>query len=660
MAQDPRIGTELAGFRILSVLGRGGMSVVYLAEQAFPQRKVALKLVAPELAEDERFRERFIRESNIAASLDHPNVLPIYAAGEADGVLFIAMRHVDGTDLRGLIRSAGRLSVERTSEIVSEVAGALDQAHDQGLVHRDVKPANVLIASGRGPEDRGHVYLSDFGLTKRTLSGSGLTGTGQFVGSIEYAAPEQFQGRPLDARTDTYSLGCVVFECLTGNPPFPREQEAAVMYGHLMETPPAVSEAAPGVPPALDPVVAKAMAKDPDDRYQRAGALAGALRQAATDRAPAAEPAARLGRATKDVAGRGRGTGPAAPGRPSPVEPAPSRLRERAFPLSVVAVALIVVVALVAWFATRSGTPAPARSTSPPPIRAGRLLVQLDPSSGQVVRRSAAPPFTRGGFSGNAVASGQGGIWVVGSGGLTHIDPSTGQTKATIRVGGSLSSGFTNGVAVGPRSVWAVSGDPAGGLPGVLTEVNPATDEVLRTVRFGTYPTAVAVGLSGVWTVDATNGDLSQFAPDTMRILKRVNVGGSPADVVVGEGAVWVSDPVGGTLTRYDPRTGASTSLNVAGADGVAVGFGSVWVIDSTAGTLTQIDPSTGSADTRRVGNSPNDVAVGAGFVWVANSRDGTVSKTDPRNGTVTEIRIGGDPRSIAADDEAVWVVDQV
>jgi serine/threonine protein kinase/DNA-binding SARP family transcriptional activator len=270
---DFQPGTEVAGYRIVGTLGRGGMSVVYLAEHDWLQRKVALKVLAPQLAEDERFRERFVRESRLAASLDHPNVIPIYEAGASGGDLFIAMRYVEGTDLRTLLHEGGALEPSRAVAIVRQVAAALDAAHEQGLVHRDVKPGNVLLARQRGSEEGEHVYLSDFGLTKRSASDSGITGTGQFVGTLDYAAPEQFKGDLAEARTDVYSLGCVLFECLTGRPPFQSDNDAGLMYAHLQQAPPAVTGIDPDLPREIDAVVATAMAKEPAYRQQSAGAL---------------------------------------------------------------------------------------------------------------------------------------------------------------------------------------------------------------------------------------------------------------------------------------------------------------------------------------------------------------------------------------------------
>ena len=266
-------GTEIAGYRIESLIGRGGMAVVYRAEDLRLGRKVALKLLTPQLADSEQFRQRFIRESRLAASLDHPNIVPIYEAGEADGQLFIAMRYVVGSDLKGLLADqGGQLPLDRTLRLFGQIGNALDSAHRAGLVHRDVKPANILVA-GRGARvgtrRDDHVYLTDFGLTKRTseLTG-GLTGTGHFLGTVDYVSPEQIQGKPVGAGTDIYALGCVLYECLTGQLPFRRDDDAALLWAHLVETPPPVTGIRPEVPAAVDAVVARAMAKDPADRYQ--------------------------------------------------------------------------------------------------------------------------------------------------------------------------------------------------------------------------------------------------------------------------------------------------------------------------------------------------------------------------------------------------------
>jgi predicted Ser/Thr protein kinase len=278
MSSPTRIGTTVAGYRLEKLLGRGGMSVVYLAEHVRLGRKVALKLLSAALSEDESFRERFERESRRAAEIDHPNIVPIYDAGDAEGQFFIAMRYVQGFDLKTLIKRDGPLGVGRTLYILEQAASALDAAHERDLVHRDVKPANILIEE---PSDR--VFLTDFGVVKHTAS-HGLTRTGFFIGTVDYAAPEQIEGLPVDARTDVYALGCVLYECLAGRVPFDRDAEVAAMHAHLTEPPPSLRSVRPDLPRELDRVISAAMAKDKDDRQATCEALIEAAHAAALGR----------------------------------------------------------------------------------------------------------------------------------------------------------------------------------------------------------------------------------------------------------------------------------------------------------------------------------------------------------------------------------------
>jgi WD40 repeat protein/class 3 adenylate cyclase len=264
---DPTVGREVAGYRIEALLGRGGTAAVYRAYDARLGRNVALKLLATDLVGDERFRERFLQESRLAASLDHQNVIPIYEAGEEDGLLYIAMRYVEGTDLEALIALEGALEPAWALGILSSVAGALDAAHDRGLVHRDVKPGNVLIARDPTSDPPEHVYLSDFGLTKEVAGELRLTQSGQFVGTAAYVSPEQIAGGPLDGRADQYSLACVLFECLTGAPPFAGESLMAALWAHLDDAPPSASARGPGLPLELDAVFERALAKRAAERY---------------------------------------------------------------------------------------------------------------------------------------------------------------------------------------------------------------------------------------------------------------------------------------------------------------------------------------------------------------------------------------------------------
>lgn len=280
MSADPRIGTNLGDYRIESLLGRGGMSVVYLAEHIRLKRKAALKVLSPELAEDPTFRARFVSEWERLAQLDHPNIIPVFEAGESDGLLYIAMRYVRSLDLKGLIDQEQRLDPERAVNIIAQTASALDAAHEQNLVHRDVKPANILIALGSGPEGTDHVYLSDFGLTKHTESQSGLTKTGHFMGTLDYVAPEQISGKGVDGRTDQYALGCVLYQCLTGKVPYPREEETAALFAHLQDPAPRPSDARPELAPEIDEVVGRSMAKLKEDRFATCGDMARAARAA--------------------------------------------------------------------------------------------------------------------------------------------------------------------------------------------------------------------------------------------------------------------------------------------------------------------------------------------------------------------------------------------
>jgi serine/threonine protein kinase len=271
-------GSLIAGYRLEGQIGQGGMAVVFRARDERLGRLVALKILAPALATDIAFRQRFIRESRSAAAVDDPHIIPVFEAREAGGVLFIAMRYVPGGDVRSLLDREGPLPAGRTAAIISPVASALDAAHAAGLVHRDVKPANMLVDARPGRPD--HVYLSDFGLSKGTLSSTGLTGTGQFLGTLDYISPEQIEGKAVDGRADEYALACAAFELLTGVPPFRRDEAMAVMYAQLSEPPPLLTSQRPDLKPAADQVFARALAKAPGDRYASCRDFADALRAA--------------------------------------------------------------------------------------------------------------------------------------------------------------------------------------------------------------------------------------------------------------------------------------------------------------------------------------------------------------------------------------------
>src|SRR5439155_18172302 len=248
MRSSVTTGTVVAGFRVVSLIGEGAMGAVYLAEETSSGHQVALKVLAPELARDERFRQRFLRESQLAAGLHHPNVVPTIGSGEDGGILYLAMAYVEGSDLRESLKRDGRLEPERALNLLAQVAAALDAAHTAGLVHRDVKPGNILLARD-GEKDR--AYVCDFGLARHVSSVSSLTGERGFVGTIDYVPPEQIEGGRIDRRADVYSLGCVLFECLAGERPFERDSELSVVFAHLNEPPPRLSEVRPELPEAF-------------------------------------------------------------------------------------------------------------------------------------------------------------------------------------------------------------------------------------------------------------------------------------------------------------------------------------------------------------------------------------------------------------------------
>ena len=367
MDADPTIGTNVAGFAIESVLRRGAMGVVYVARQDSPARRVALKLIAPAFAGDEVFRRRFLREATAAAAIEHPHILPVYAAGESNGILFMAMRLVDGQDLGEILRGSNELPLERVARIIRQIGEALDAAHARGLIHRDVKPGNVLVTHQPDAEDADFCYLADFGVsTWAASSAATITLTGQMVGTASYVAPEQIEGGRVDGRADLYSLGCVLYECLTGRPPFIGRQAAAILYAHLHEEPAPPSSIRPNLPAGVDDVTTRALRKAPGERYASCRELTHDLGEALTDANPhrAKVPLATAPRSTPRTASTRGSVG-----------------RSRWAVAAVVATVIIVAVGGAALFAMRDRGAAQGSSSSvaaPSLIREG---VQVTASS---------------------------------------------------------------------------------------------------------------------------------------------------------------------------------------------------------------------------------------------------------------------------------------
>jgi streptogramin lyase len=633
VSQDTRIGTEIAGYRIESLIGRGGMSVVYLAHHEGLERKAALKLLAPELAENDAFRQRFIRESRVAAGLDHPNVIPVYDAGEVDGLLFIAMRYVSGSDLKTLLADHGRLDAADVVRVMSQLGAALDAAHEEGLVHRDVKPANVLLSRATPPAKVGHLYLADFGLTKKSLSGSGITRSGQFVGTIDYVAPEQIRSEPVDGRTDVYSLGCLLYECLSGEPPFVRDTEVAVMFSHLNDPPPKPSDTHPELPRAVDDVVAKSMAKVPADRYASAGELAGAAIQAL-------RPA--LG---------------AAPEVGSPVAAPPTRARRRrSVMVGGAGVALVVAVAVILALVAGNGGAPPAAATSPPDSHAAIPTVSASPTSPGITVPAGFQGVARLDSRTGALAdryplalpgcpcrtnrlrpllAAEGAVWVERGGYTTElvkINPDDGTKVDRVKLLPSATESMW--LAAGESSLWVLTfrGLLGGFASDTLFRIDPGSDAIVARISINGTGAGLAIGSrEGVW-VARTDGTLLQIDPGKNRIARTLSVGDLGSGVAVAGGYIWMSNNIAGVVYRVDPATERVTTVSLpGGADDIAGDATGVWVMDRASGFVVRIDPGTDDLGQQiRVGPEPTDIAVGAGDVWVADPGEGLIYRIDP------------------------------
>jgi YVTN family beta-propeller protein len=603
---DPLIGAELAGYHIEALVGRGGMGVVYRGRDARLKRNVALKLVAPELAQDEALRARLLRESELAASLDHPNVIPIYEAGTADGRLFLAMRFVDGGDLRGLLETEAPLAPERAVAICGQVADALDAAHARGLVHKDVKPSNVLLDGNE------HVYLADFGLT-RELAEQGAADVGRSVGTPAYASPEQIRGDEVSGSADVYALGCVLFECLTGEPPFAGERDLALLFAHLEKQPPNASARNPRLPPAIDPVLMRALAKDPHDRHASCRELVEEARVA-------------LGLRAVPVRGR------------TPLLLVAAGL--------LLALAAALVVLLLVW---RDAGPA-RPSTSPTAAPGVDALQRIDPETNELVATF------RLGSDSTGVAVGERAVWVISldDNRVAKIDPASNGVVAT------GSSPGPDAIALGGGSVWVLNGS-------TISELDPATASHVGEVLLDDGGELIAFGMGALWVANPLSGVLARVNPrsgNTVATLDLADQIGLLEQLAAGERAVWVStsNVLAGDfgLLRIDPRTNreAGRIRLRGGAAGVAAGEGAVWVANTLGDAVSQIEPATGRlVRTLPVGDGPIGVAAGEGAVWVTNHRDGTVTRIDPASGRVlATIEVGPNPDHVAAGAGGVWV----
>jgi len=591
-------GTVFAGLVIEEEIGRGGMGVIYRVRDPELDRARALKVLAVERSGESEFRERFRRESRQAAAIEHQHVVPVYRAGEEEGRLFLLMRFVDGPSLADLLANDARLPLDQTVGLIDQVAAGLDAAHAAGLVHRDVKPANILLER-TGSEWR--AFLGDFGISKLTANAADLTSTGQFVGTVDYVAPEQLEGGPVDSRADVYSLACVAFHCLAGEPPFRRDTQLATMFAHANAPRPLPD----GLPSKVAETLVDGMAVRPSDRPESAGAFARELERAAGEAGIA--PTLSLER--------------------------PGVRRVRSWPLAtavVVAVAAVAAVLVITQSGDDPEAPPPAVTVGPT-IDVPKLPLGL----------AAGPRLT----------------WVVSpiSGNLAAIAPGESRSQQVKPIGEDPAA-----VAVGLGAVWVV--DRAADQ---LLQIDPEKIEVARRISVGDEPVDVAIGEELVWVANSGEDTVFAVNPESGVVDDRVQVGGEPVALAVANGVVWVANQAGRSVVRIEEpdikRIGNAVPVGDKPSD-VAADADGVWVTDNIDGTLTRLDPETGETlgEPIEVGPQPRAVALGLGYAWVALGGDGTVVRLDPATGErVGEpTPVGSDTADVAVGREAVWAAD--
>lgn len=598
---EPSIGSTLGGYRIDSLIARGGMGVVYRATQLALERPVALKVIAHQFAGDEQFRRRFLSESRLAARLEHPAVVPVYDAREDDGELIVAMRLIEGGDLRRLIDREGPLEPERAVRLLGQVAEALDAAHAAGIVHRDVKPHNILIEGERA-------YLSDFGLARAYAETGGGPGSGaSIVGTVEYMAPEQWRGERVRPAADIYALGCVLYEALTGIVPYARREV----------------DGEPELPRGMEAVIERAAAKDPAERYASAGALIAAAAERegatpATTRVLAArdeQPTVRLG-----------GESPRRTGRLGP--------RAKQWIGAGVAAAVGLTVALVLLLGGDGVSVSAPIAVARPPLRLAvgprtvwatsatdGTLTGIDPDSQRVVSRAQV------GRGASGVTIGAGSVWVSNprTGTILRLDH-TGHVTARLHLGGSPGA-----IVSGGGRIWVADEDGAG-----ITAIDgPRAKVIKRGLAPHAAPLRLATGAGGLWVSSASTGTVRRIDLGTMAVGPPILAGRGPAGVTVGDGLVWVANSRSATVTRVDPATHSILGDPIPVGErpgGIDAGTEAVWVASAADNSVTRLDLESGNpvGNPISVGPRPGAVVVGPEAVWVANNGDGTLTRIEP------------------------------
>lgn len=620
------------------------MGVVYRATQLVLQRPVALKAIAPEFAADNDYRERFQRESHLAASIDHPNVIPVYEAGELEGTLYLIMRWIDGTDLRALLKTSGRLSPRRAISLLRPVASALSAAHRHGLVHRDVKPGNVLIARSY-EEYEDHIYLTDFGIARRS-DGETLTGTGVFVGTIDYMAPERIEGGKGDAACDIYSFGCMLFEALTGHVPFDRETDVSKIFAHVNDPIPSARDEVDGIPELLDSIIAKAMAKQPEDRFRSAGELTAALGQALHELDTAERTIVSLPPHPEAPGPAAAPTDPTVVSEPTAAAPEPTAAGSEP-----TAAASEPTMPRTEPRAAKTELAAPradpTAETSPP-----RTPPADRPPAGSKRRRPPilwVAPIALLVLAGVLVAVLSGGKSAAGN--TTVEIKGSGLTEGrTIRLSSTPAS-----VSVGTRNLWI-------SLPerGELVRSNLTTGGQQSFAAAG-HPTAIAAGSAALWVAEPAARALAQFNGDTGAQVARATLPGTPSAVALDadDSSAWVADSSGAIshVGLGGARLGNAARSDPAAAS-IAWGEGWLWAANGADKGLVRVSLGPdGSSMAFSAGPRPVAVALDRG-VWTAHA-DGHLTRFDPRPGQLrvnANIAVAPELDAVAATDPSPWV----
>ena len=635
-------GTRVTGYRVEQALGAGGMAVVYRARDERLGRLVALKVLAPALAADEEFRRRFTAESRAAAAVDHPHIIPIYEAGQAGLALFIAMRLVTGGDLRGVLAREGPLPPERAAQFLSPVASALDAAHRAGLVHRDVKPANVLVDTD--PSRPEHVYLSDFGISKGAASSAALTGSGQYLGTPDYTSPEQAKGLAVDGRADQYALACVAWQLLTGTVPFQRDQGLDVLFAHLHEPPPPLDTVRPGLPAAAGQVLAKAMAKEPGERYRSCGEFTDALRDALAlppYRAAVPTPAA---------------TGPAAARHPRTETSAPP-----AHPATAAAAAG------GGPGGPDPGTPATAADGPTQDIAAPRQRIQPGPGPGSnPARRRRYLTITLAGTL-LAVATTLSLLLAMPGASRPPAGPRGGTPAATPAASEERTQPAT---PPGPHTASPASGKKPEPLTGTLTATlsNPASQGV-RAVVFAPNGTTLAAGdFSGdttyLWNTATREITATLTGPGRAQVnAVAFRPGGTTLAAGVGNGSTYLWDTATGKLTATltDPASHAVVAVafspngtTVAAGDGNGCTY--LWNIATGERSSALCDPDGAGVDAVAFGRDSTTLAVGVGngttYLWNTSTGQDTTLPLPSSAAQVNAVAFSPDGITVAASDQ--------